>query len=114
MARLIVQVERVTEEVFVGALLAPHLLACDWESVAAIRMGRARTRDRRHGVKGWDVVRDSIVRHLKADSGCCVTTFVDYYGLPKTGSRAWPGRLEADCRPLMERGAWVQQALLSV
>ena len=80
-------------------------------TVAATRMGRARTRDRRHGVKGWDVVRDSIERHLKTDAGCCVTTFVDYYGLPKNGPRAWPGRLEADGRPLAERGSWVQQAL---
>jgi len=111
MARLIVQVEGVTEEEFVGAILAPHLLACGWESVAATRMGRARTRDRRHGVKGWDVVRDSILRHLKTDSGCCVTTLVDYYGLPQTGSRAWPGRGEAGLRPIADRGAWLQQRL---
>ncbi len=111
MARLIVQVEGVTEEEFVGALLTPHLLACGWESVVATRMGRARARDRRHGVKGWDVVRQSIVKHLREDAGCCVTTLVDYYGLPATGPRGWPGRQEAASRPLPDRGAWVQRAL---
>jgi hypothetical protein len=111
MARLIVQVEGVTEEEFVNALLAPHLVVRGWESVAAIRMGRARSRDRRHGVKGWDVVLPSILKHLKQDAGCCVTTLVDYYGLPATGPRAWPGREEADRLPIAKRGAWVQHAL---
>ena len=41
--RLIVQVEGVTEEEFVNELLAPHLLACGWHAVVAIRMGRARS-----------------------------------------------------------------------
>jgi len=111
MARLIVHVEGVTEEEFVHALLAPHLLAHDWESVAAYRMGRARSRQRRHGVKGWDVALDGILRHLRSDSGCCVTTLVDYYGLPMTGARAWPGRAEAEAQPLVARGRFVQQAL---
>jgi hypothetical protein len=111
MARLIVQVEGVTEEEFVGVLLAPHLLACGWESVAATRMGRARTRDRRHGVKGWDAVRESILRHLKQDGGCCVTTLVDYYGLPKSGCRGWPGRSEVERLPARDRGAALQQRL---
>lgn len=111
MARLIVQVEGVTEEEFVNAVLAPHLLACGWESVAAIRMGRARSRDRRHGVKGWDVVQPSILKHMKEDADCCVTTLADYYGLPASGPRAWPGREEADRLPPAKRGAWVQQAL---
>lgn len=68
-------------------------------------------RSHRHGVKGWDVVLPSIVKHLKEDAGCCVTTLVDYYGLPATGPKAWPGRIDADKRPLAERGASVQKAL---
>lgn len=111
MARLIVQVEGVTEEEFVNELLAPHLHARGWETVVAIRMGRARSRDRRHGVKGWDVVLPSIMKHLKEDAGCCVTTLVDYYGLPSAGPKAWPGRNDAEHRPMTERGAWVQKAL---
>ncbi|MFZ1475367.1 MAG: hypothetical protein WAV79_20820, partial [Anaerolineae bacterium] len=71
MARLIVHVEGVTEEDFVNTLLAPHLLAYGWTRVAAFRMGRARSRERRHGIKGWDVARDGIIRHLRGDPGCC-------------------------------------------
>jgi hypothetical protein len=82
----------------------PHLMMRGWESVVAIRMGRARSRDRCHGVKGWDVVLPSILKHLKQDAGCCVTTLVDYYGLPATGPRAWPGREEADRLPIAEAG----------
>ena len=111
MARLIVHVEGVTEEEFVNALLAPHLLAHGWESFVAYRMGRARSRERRHGVKGWDVALDGILRHLRSDSVCCVTTLVDYYGLPMTGVRAWPGRADAEAQPLVVRGRSVQQAL---
>lgn len=111
MARLIVHVEGVTEEEFVNTLLAPHLLVHDWENVVAYRMGRARSRERRHGVKGWDVALDGIVRHLRSDSGCCVTTLVDYYGLPMTGARAWPGRAAAGAQPFAVRGRFVQQAL---
>ncbi|MGB3220444.1 MAG: DUF4276 family protein [Anaerolineae bacterium] len=111
MARLIVHVEGVTEEDFVNTLLAPHLLAYGWARVAAFRMGRARSRERRHGIKGWDVARDGIIRHLRGDPGCCVTTMVDYYGLPETGSRAWPGRVEADTHPFDARGDFVQRAL---
>ena len=111
MARLIVQVEGVTEEEFVNELLAPHLLACGWEHVVATRMGRARTRDQRHGVKGWDVVLPSIVKHIKEDQGCRVTTLADCSGLPATGSRAWPGREESDRLQMAKRGAWVQQSM---
>ena len=113
MARLIVHVEGATEEEFVGALLAPYLLARGWEQVAAYRMGRARSRERRYGVKGWDVALDGILRHLQGDPGCCVTTLVDYYGLPSTGPRAWPGRAEANAQPFAVRGRFVQEAMLS-
>lgn len=78
MVRLIVHVEGVTEEEFVDAILAPHLLAHGWEKVAARRIGRGRTRDQRHGIKGWEVARANMIRHPREDAGCCVTTFVDY------------------------------------
>lgn len=111
MARLIILVEGVTEEDFVNALLAPHLLAYGWTGVAARRMGSSRTREQRHGIKNWAVARTDITRHLQEDGGCCVTTFVDYYGLPATGPHGWPGRAAADQQPLAQRGHFVQQAL---
>lgn len=111
MARLIVHVEGVTEEEFVNAVLAPLLLASGWESVAACRIGRARSRAKRHGIKGWDVTREGIVRHLKNDAGCCVTTCVDYYGMPQSGEKAWPGRAVAQNLPFNNKASTVENAL---
>lgn len=111
MARLMVHVEGVTEEDFVDIVLAPHLLAHGWTKVAARRMGNSRAREQRHGIKNWTVARTDIIRHLQEDSGCCVTTFVDYYGLPATGPHGWPGRAAADRQPLAQRGHFIQQAL---
>ena len=37
---------------------------------------------------------------------------VDYYGLPKTGNGAWPGRAAAPSRPFEQRAGTVEQALL--
>lgn len=111
MARLIVHVEGVTEEEFVNNVLAPHLFKHGWERVAAYRIGRARSRAKRHGIKGWNVTREGLMRHLKEDAGCWVTTCVDYYGMPQSGEKAWPGRAEADALPCSLRAATIENAL---
>ncbi|MEZ4733487.1 MAG: DUF4276 family protein [Caldilineaceae bacterium] len=112
MARLIFHVEGVTEERFVNEVLAEHLLTHGWERVAARRMGISRAREQRHGIKSWAVARADIIRHLREDAGCCVTTFVDYYGLPATGAHAWPGRAAAAAiQPMAQRGRFLEGAL---
>ena len=95
MTRLLVHVEGQTEERFVNELLAPHLYSFGFSRVSARLVGNARQRDRRGGARAWSTVRKEIAKHLKEDAGCLATTMVDYYGMPKTGSRAWPGRLQA-------------------
>ena len=95
MTRLLVHVEGETEETFVNELLAPHLYNRDFFTVGARLMGNARQRDRRGGIRAWTAVRRDIVSHLKQDPASIATIMVDYYGMPKTGSRAWPGRLQA-------------------
>ena len=84
-----------TEERFVNEVLAPHLCVRGYSRVGARLMGNARQRYQRGGIRAWATVRKDIVNHLKEDSACVVTTMVDYYGLPDTGSGAWPGRSEA-------------------
>ena len=111
MARLIVHVEGVTEEEFVNVVLASHLLTHGWEKVAACRIGRARSRAKRHGIKGWDVTREGLIQQLKTDAGCCVTTFVDFYGLPQSGGRAWPGRASAGSQSFPLKASTVENAL---
>lgn len=111
MSRLLVHVEGETEETFVREILAQHLLGFGYTSVSARLLGNARVRDRRGGIRGWNTVRNDILRHLKEDGGCKATTMVDYYGLPRTGERAWPGRDEAGRLSFVNKAPTVHSAL---
>ena len=109
MPRLLVHVEGQTEESFVNVVLAPHLYGCGYTSVSARLLGNARQRTRRGGIRSWESVRDSMVKHLRADRGTFATTMVDYYGLSPT----WPGRIDAEggATP-KERAASVERGIL--
>ena len=113
MARLLVHVEGETEETFVDAALKPHLIRYGYSQVSARLLGNARQRDRRGGIRGWNSVRDDILNHLREDTGCLVTTMVDYYALPQTGIKAWPGRADAGKLPFFQKAPTVQNALLA-
>jgi len=113
MARLLVHVEGQTEETFVNEVLWPHLCGRGFTSVSARLVGNTRQRNRRGGIRGWDSVRKDILNHLKEDTGCLATTMVDYYGLPKSGEKAWPGREEAGRLPFPRKAPTVQNALLA-
>lgn len=95
MVRLLVHVEGETEESFVKEMLRPHLLSVGFHQVSPRLFGNARQRDHRGGIRGWVDSKKDIIRHLKEDASAFSTTMVDYYGLPATGNRAWPGRLDA-------------------
>lgn len=96
MSRILIHVEGQTEESFVNEVLAPHLWAINPRSLVSARlMGRARGRNRRGGVRGWDAVEGDLIRHLQGDQGCMITTLVDYYAMPQSGNGAWPGRPQA-------------------
>jgi len=90
--RLLIHVEGETEEAFVNEVLAPHLYGRGYATVSARLLGNARLRDRRGGIRAWDSVRQDIIHHLCEDPGCIATTMVDYYALPRVGTKAWPGR----------------------
>ena len=111
MSRLLVHVEGQTEETFVNELLCPHLTRFGWSMVSARLLGNARRRDRRGGTKSWGSARTEIVRHLCEDAGRVVTTMVDYYGMPRMGSRAWPGREHASSLPFIDKARTVEDAL---
>ena len=95
MSRLLIHVEGQTEEDFVNHVLRECLVARGYGSVAARIVGNARLRRRRGGIRPWPSVRRDIVNHLRQDPGCIATTMVDYYGLPRAGDDAWPGRQRA-------------------
>lgn len=111
MPRLLIHVEGETEEAFVNEILSRHLVACGYESVSARIIGNARQRDRRGGIRPWPSVKQDIVRHLKQDGGCLATTMVDYYALPQSGDRAWPGRSAATHLPFASKAPVVESGL---
>jgi Domain of unknown function (DUF4276) len=113
MTRLLIHVEGETEETFVNEVLKPHLYGHGYTRVSARLMGNARERDRRGGARAWTAVRKDILNHLREDSECLATIMVDYYGLPKDGPKAWPGRLAAAGLPYASKAAAVQDALLA-
>ena len=101
-----------TEEQFVNEMLAPHLQDRGYSSVSARHVGNARQRGQRGGVKPWPEVRKAIVNHLRKDPGSIATTMVDYYGLPRIGPKAWPGREDASRVVLQTKPEVVEKALL--
>jgi len=111
MARLLVHVEGQTEETFVKEVLRSYLLHCGYEPVSARIVGNARLRRSRGGIRPWLAVRRDIINHLRQDPGCVATTMVDFYGLPKDGDRAWPGRAAAVGASGHHKASIVEEAL---
>ena len=113
MARLLIYVEGQTEAAFVNRVLGSHLSGYGYSVVRARLMGNARQRSRRGGVKPWPTARKEIVRHLRGDPGCIASTMVDYYGLPQSGQRAWPGRAAASQLAFPSRASTIEELLLA-
>ena len=111
MARLLIHVEGETEETFVNVVLAPHLHLHGYEKVSARLIGNARLRQRRGGIRPWTTVKADIIHHLREDAGASATMLVDYYGLPRTGEKAWPGRDRAASLPFPSKAPCVESAL---
>ena len=111
MTRLLIHVEGETEKSFVRTVLAPELYRYGFSSVSARLLGSARQGSRRGGIKPWNAVREDIIHHLKEDQGCLATTMVDYYGMPRTGPKAWPGRKESASLASSKRAVRVEDAI---
>lgn len=112
MSRLLVNVEGETEETFVNEVLAAHLYAQGYERVGARLLGNARLRQRRGGIRSWSSVCGDVVKQLRGDAGVIVTTMVDYYAMPCTGDKAWPGRDVAAGLSFPAKAPCVETALL--
>lgn len=111
MVRLHVHVEGLTEEKFVNSVLCPHLVTRGYATVTAKLLGNARLRSRRGGICSWSSARRDILNHLREDQACLATTMVDFYGLPKTGTAAWPGRPAATSGSTRAKAKLVERAL---
>jgi len=104
---LIVHVEGHTEESFVNEVLAPHLVGHGFATVRAGFIG-----GRQGGITSWTVAQRHIVNHLRDDATYVATTMVDYYGLPRTGTAAWPGRAEAAELPVGDKAEAIEERLV--
>jgi hypothetical protein len=113
MARVIIHVEGKTEKDFVDKVLAPYLYQNGYSTVSAKLLGNARQTTKRGGIRSWSSARNDIINHLKQDRGCLVTTMVDYYALPSTGSKKWPGREESKRLPFSQKAINIEQLLMS-
>ena len=112
MRRLLVHVEGQTEETFVNDVIRIHLIGgFGYSDVSARLLGNSRLRSLRGGIKGWNDVRRDILRHLREDAEAMSTMMVDYYGLPGTGHRAWPGRSGASGLPFADKARAVEDGL---
>lgn len=94
-------------------VLRAHLTNHGYELVSARLIGNARQRDRRGGIRSWGTVREDIAKHLMEDQGCVATTMIDYYGMPHSGHKAWPGREQAAILEVAEKAPTVEAALQS-
>lgn len=112
MRRLFVHVEGETEEDFVNEILSCHLYKYGYEKISARLLGNARQRNRRGGIRAWSAVKKDIVRHLQEDRDCIATTMVDFYALPQSNDKAWPGRAEAGLLLFPAKAETVEKALL--
>jgi hypothetical protein len=110
--RMLIHVEGQTEEGFVNEVLSDYLYARGFSAVSARIVGNARMRRQRGGILPWPSVRRDIVRHLKQDPTCILTTMVDFYGLPQQGPGAWPGRIKAAGLPTVQKAPCVERAML--
>jgi len=111
--RLLVLVEGMTEYNFVNAILRAHLYSLGFGPVNARLLGPRQERSRRGGICGWHSARFGIVRHLKEDRTCFISTMVDYYGLPSSGHKAWPGRAAASSIDFKRKAGFVEHAILN-
>lgn len=105
MSEVVAIVEGQTEQAFVRHHLAAHLAARGITMWAQLP-GRVA---RRGGARAWEAIRGDVLRTLKERRGRVCTTMFDFYAMPPD----WPGRSEAAEKPLPERGACVERALLA-
>lgn len=110
--RLLAIVEGETEAEFVKGILEPHLVSHGFSSIDARLIGGGAKTQASWGICGWKTAETGIVHRIQKDKTCRLTTMVEYYGLPRNGSKAWSGRAEATNAEFGNRAGIVENAIL--
>lgn len=108
--RLLIHVEGATEKSFVQELLAPYLFERSHIAADARIFGNS-ANTLRGGVTAWSAVKKGIAAHLKADAAAFATLMVDYYAMPASGGREWPGRAPSNLLAHTHKAQNIQTAL---
>lgn len=83
MKRILMLCEGQTEETFVKDILNPHLVAYQRWAVPTLAVTkRTAAGSHRGGITSYAKLRRDIANLLRDSDARCVTTMIDYYGLP--------------------------------
>ncbi len=105
MIRVHVLVEGEAEITFVKKVLLPYFIQHEIHLLPR-RLGKPR---HKRGICGYPLAQREILVTLKQEAQIFCTTMFDYYGMPSN----WPKRKEARRKPLAERSAMVEDAMLA-
>ncbi|OAN45237.1 hypothetical protein A6A03_15130 [Chloroflexus islandicus] len=108
MKRILILCEGQTEESFVNDILNPHLVTYQRWAVPILAVTkRTATGSHRGGIVSYDKMRHDIIKLLRDSDARCVTTMIDYYGLPAD----FPGKAIVQGQSPHERVAALERAL---
>jgi len=107
MKKILILCEGQTEETFVNRILAPHLYAYNKYPIPTSLVTKKAKSGRtfRGGITSYARVRRDVLHLLRDSSAACVTTILDYYGLPGD----FPGKSTLHGRTPYDRVAWLEQ-----
>ncbi|WP_322494537.1 DUF4276 family protein [Chloroflexus sp.] len=107
MKRILILCEGQTEETFVNDILNPHLVTYQRWTVPTLAVTkRTATRSHRGGIVSYAKIQRDIVNLLRDSDARCVTTMIDYYGLPAD----FPGKAAVQGQSPHERVAFLERA----
>ncbi|MCX7860947.1 MAG: DUF4276 family protein [Chloroflexus sp.] len=108
MKQILILCEGQTEETFVNEILNPHLEVHQRWAVPTLvvtkRMPTGQTH--RGGITSYAKIRCDVEKLLRGSHASCVTTMIDYYGLPAD----FPGKDRLQGATPQERVAFLEQA----
>jgi hypothetical protein len=108
MKKVLVLCEGQTEQTFVSRILDSHLQQSGKHAVPVVLKTKVTRAGQQHkgGVSTYARIRRDVLRLLGDSSAACVTTMLDYYGLPKD----FPGKANLSDHTPYERVAHLERA----
>jgi hypothetical protein len=109
MKKVLILCEGQTEQTFVNNILRPHLRQYGKQADSVVLETKATRTGRpphKGGVSTYAHIRRNVLKLLGDSSAACVTTMLDYYGLPKD----FPGKANLSGHTPYQRVAHLEQA----